>query len=188
MKQFKSFFLLCLSLTILASCKDDDDKPDEPNYGIEFFECKINGEPFQAVSIPFQCSGPVFDYYPEPFLSVPEGYCLISGLNCQTFEGLSIRIDGLDHQLGNLNFVQPTFADSIYPIYRIPDINSGEILKYESLVNGNMDIEQFIPRESGSSPLGTIKGNFNFILTDELGIDTIHVTEGRFRFDVPQIF
>jgi len=51
-----------------------------------------------------------------------------------------------------------------------------------------MTIGQFIPRESGNSPLGTIKGTFEFTVTDEIGIDTIHVTEGRFRFDVPQIF
>jgi len=49
-------------------------------------------------------------------------------------------------------------------------------------------IEEFIPRASGNSPFGTIKGTFEFIVTDEIGIDTIHVTGGRFRFDVPQIF
>lgn len=51
-----------------------------------------------------------------------------------------------------------------------------------------MNIEQFLPRENGSSPLGTVKGTFEFTVTDEIGIDTIQITEGRFRFDVPQIF
>jgi hypothetical protein len=187
MKQLKSYFLLFLSLTILASCKEDDDKPDEPDYGIQFFECKINGEPFQAVSIPFQCSGPQFDYYPEPFMEIPQGYAVFSGRDCSTSEAAMIRINGLEQNTGLLLFNEPSFADSIFPLYRYLEAD-GSIIKMEHLIDGEMMIEEFIPRASGNSPFGTIKGTFEFTVTDELGIDTIDVTEGSFRFDVPQIF
>ena len=188
MKNYCTYLFLFLLLFFLNACDKEDDKSDEPNYGPEYFECKINGKPFQAVSIPFQCSGQQFDYYPEPFMDVPEGYCLISGVNCQTFEALSIRINGLNPKTGNLSFTQPSFADSIYPLYSIPDTLSEEVVKYEDLIDGSMTIDQFIPRKNGSSPLGTISGVFEFTVTDEVGMDTIRVTEGRFRFDVPQIF
>jgi hypothetical protein len=188
MKQLKSFFLLCLSLTILASCKEDDDKPDEPNYGIQYFECRINGEPLEVSSNPFTCNGLYFNYYPEPYLNSPAGYAILRGRSCQTYTGAAIRINGLDHQTGELDFLQPAFADSIYPYYRYNDDSLEEPILYEKLVSGSMYIEEFIPGENGSSPLGTIKGTFEFTVTDETGIDTIRVTEGRFRFDVPQIF
>jgi len=187
MKQYSIYSFLLFLLFSLHSCNKDNEKPSTNNRGIEFFECKINGEPFEATSN-FGCTGPRFDYYPEAYMSVPEEYCLISGVNCQTFKAVSIRIDGLHPQTGNLSFVEPSFADSIYPIYRIPDALSEEILKYEYLIDGSMTIGQFIPREAGNKPLGTIEGTFEFSVTNESEIDTIHITEGRFRFNVPQIF
>jgi hypothetical protein len=177
-------FLILLN----TSCKNDDDKPDEPNYGIEYFECKINGEPFQAVSIPFQCSGPVFDYYPEPFLSVPAKSMYLAGIHCPTYDAIGIGIFGYNEELGSINFNEATIVDSVLVYYSYdPDSLSSRIL-YENLIDGNINIEELIPRASGNSRLGTIKGTFEFTVTDETGMDTIHVTDGRFRFDVPQIF
>ena len=80
MKHYSTYLFLFLLLFFLNACDEDDDQPEPPNYSIEYFECKINGEPFQAVSIPFQCTGPRFDYYPEAFMDIPEGHmiCKIS--------------------------------------------------------------------------------------------------------------
>jgi len=186
MKHYSTLLLLFLLLFFLNACDEDDDQPDEPNYGAEYFECKINGEPFQAVS-DFTCSGPQFDYYPESFMDIPEGYAFFSGRHCPSGEAAVIRINGLEHQTGLLLFNEPTFADSIFPLYRYIEAD-GSIIKFETLVNGQIYIEQFEPRVSGTAPLGTIKGTFEYTVTNELGMDTIRVTEGRFRFDVPQIF
>ena len=185
-KIFFIFLIICLSAN---SCKkDDDDKPDEPNYGPEYFECKINGEPFQAVSIPFQCSGPRFDYYPEAFMSVPEGYMALGGVHCPTYNSVAIRVFGYEQDTGYIDFVDPIVVDSISPYYSFDADSLSPRILYENLVDGSIVLHEIIPRESGNSPLGTISGTFEFTVTDETGIDTIHVTEGRFRFDVPQIF
>ncbi len=63
-----------------------------------------------------------------------------------------------------------------------------EIFLYENLIDGYMDIEHFIPRKDNNSPFGSIKGTFEFTVTDEARMDTMRITNGRFRFDVPQIF
>lgn len=184
-KIFFIFLIICLSAN---SCKkDDDDKPDEPNYGPEYFECKINGEPFQAVS-DFTCSGPRFNYYPEAFMGVPEGYMLLAGKDCINSPLCAIRIYGYDQSLGEMNFSNPVYADSISPFYSYFTDDNPDVILLDQLVNGVIVVEQLIPRESGNSPLGSIKGTFEFTVSDEQGIDTIRVTEGRFRFDVPQIF
>lgn len=185
-KIFLFFLLICVGL---ISCKkDDDDKPDEPNYGPEYFECKINGDPLEVSSNPFTCNGLYFNYYPEPYLNSPAGYTILRGRNCQTYTGVAVRMDGLIHQTGELDFLEPTFADSIYPYYRYNDLSLEEPILFEKLISGSMYIKEFIPRANGSSPFGTITGTFEFTVTNEFGTDTIHITEGRFRFDVPQIF
>ena len=188
MIHLKTYFFLFLSLSMLASCKEDDDRPDKPNYGIQYFECKINGEPLEVSSNPFTCNGIYFNYYPEPYLNSPAGYAIFRGRSCQTYTGAAIRMYGLEHETGELNFMEPAFADSVFPYYRFNDPVNGESVIYEKLISGRMHIEEFIPRKSGSSPFGTIKGTFEFTVTDELGIDTIDITDGSFRFDVPQIF
>lgn len=97
-------------------------------------------------------------------------------------------MNGLQHQIGILNFIQPNFSDSIYPFYGYFSDISGQLVLFENLIDGQMNIEQFLPRENGSSPFGSVKGTFDFTVTNEIGIDTIRITEGSFRFDVPQIF
>ena len=182
------YLLLFILVTTLSACNEDDDKPKESDNKLQYFECKINGEFFQAVSIFFQCDGPQFDYYPEAYMGVPEGYMVLGGIHCPTYNAVAIRIYGYERDTGYFNFVNPIKVDSISPFYSFdPDSISPRIL-YEELINGNVNIEQLVPRASGNSPFGTIKGTFEFTVTDEQGIDTIHVTEGRFRFDVPQIF
>ena len=188
MKHYSTFLFLFLLLFFLNACDEDDDQPDEPNYGIEYFECKINGEPFQAVSIPFQCSGPRFSYYPEQYLSIPAKSMSLIGIHCPTNDAVGIGIFGYNEELGSINFNETTNVDSVSVYHRAYPGDSLESILYDQMIDGSLIIQELIPRESGTSSLGTIRGTFEFTVTDEIGIDTIRVTEGRFRFDVPQIF
>ncbi len=188
MKNILKITLLAISILTLTQCKDDDDKPDKPNYGAEYFKCKVNGVEFQTLGYPFGCEGLIFYYYPEAYLTVAEKYMVFGSSNCSEKVNMSIRIDGLEHTTGILDFLEPAFADSIYPYYRYLDMEDSIYVKLETLVDGEMKIIDFIPRQDGSSPYGTFKGTFHFTLTDSMGIDTIRVTDGSFRFDVPQIF
>jgi len=187
MKQLKNYTFFVFLLVLLAACKKDDE-PDSPNYGAEYFECKINGEPFQAVSIPFQCSGPRFDYYPEQYLSIPAKSMSLIGIHCPTYNAVGIGIFGYNEELGSINFDETTNVDSVSVYHRAYPGDSLESILYDQMIDGSLNIQELIPRESGTSPLGTIKGSFEFTVTDESEIDTIYITEGRFRFDVPQIF
>src|SRR5690606_9678695 len=99
-------------------------------------------------SIPFQCSGPRFDYYPEPFMGVPEGYMLLAGKDCYNSPLCAIRIYGYQGQLGMLNFYNPAIADSVSPFYSYFDDNEPEGIIRENLVDGYVNIEQLVPRES----------------------------------------
>jgi|SRR5690554_4329682 len=181
----KTTFLI-IGLLSLSQCKDDDDKPDEPDYGAEYFKCKVNGEEFDAHST-FSCDGRKFDYYPEAYLGSPAGFMGLRGRNCSNYEVVGIRINGIFINDNYISFIQPSAVDSAYPYYSIEN-SLGQIVTYENVLDGEMNIEQFIPRVDGSSPYGTIKGTFNFTVTDENAVDTFHITDGSFRFDVPQIF
>ncbi|NEN24372.1 hypothetical protein G3O08_12735 [Cryomorpha ignava] len=187
MKNILKITFLFVCLLSLSQCKEDDDKPEEPNYGAEYFKCKVNGVEFDAHST-FSCDGRKFNYYPEAYLSTPAQYMVFGGRNCSEFSSVTIRINGMDHSTGLLNFLAPTHADSIFPYYSYFDLQDSVFVIAENLVEGEMNIEQFIPRVDGSSPYGTIKGTFNFTVTDENAVDTFRITNGQFRFDVPQIF
>lgn len=187
MKSILKITLLTISILTLSQCKNDDDKPEKPNYGAEYFKCKVNGVEFETPS-DFSCEGKYFYYYPDAYLDTPAGYMVMRGRNCEEYEVLGIRIYGLEHITGTLDFFEPAFADSIMPYYDYEDLQDSTYVILQTLIDGEMNIEQFVPRANGSSPYGTIKGTFNFMLTDSMGVDTIRVTDGSFRFDVPQIF
>jgi len=121
-------------------------------------------------------------------MDIPEGYMLLAGKNCIESHTCGIRIYGYSGDEGLIDFLSPITTDSILPYHRSYPSDSTESILYDQLVQGYVNIDEIVPRQSGNSPLGTIKGTFEFTVTDESGIDTIRVTEGRFRFDVPQIF
>lgn len=184
MKYYSTYLFLFLLLFFLNACDEDDDKPEPPNYVIEYFECKINGEPFQAVSIPFQCSGPRFDYYPEDFMDIPEGHMTFGGRNCVDTTLLFLRFYGMSQDAsGPTSLIDLSYADSCSPVFRFSDFTT-----YENLIDGSMNIEEFTPRESGTSPFGVMRGTFELRLTNDQNTDTLTITEGRFNYDVPQIF
>ena len=187
MKSLIRITLLTISILTLSECKKKNDKQDEPNYGAEYFKCKVNGVEFDAHST-FSCDGRKFDYYPESYLGTPAHYMVFGGRNCSEFSSVTIRINGMEHSTGILDFLEPTYADSIFPYYRYFDLQDSVFVIAETLVEGEMNIEQFIPRADGSSPYGTIRGTFHFTVTDTNAVDTFRITDGSFRFDVPQIF
>jgi hypothetical protein len=183
MKHLKNYLFLFLFLTALAACKEDDDQPDSPNYGIEYFECKINGEPFQAVS-DFSCSGPRFEYYPEAFMSVPAGYMQFGGRDCRDDRALYLSLFGTSPEAhGFTSLENMSYADSCTPTFFFSDLTT-----YQNLIDGSLNIEEFTPRESGTSSFGVMRGTFELRLTNDQNTDTLNITEGRFNYDVPQIF
>lgn len=189
MKLLLLIFSAVLLLASLSACKNDDDSPQTPNYGAEYFECKVNGEDFVPQGIPFACDPFLFNYYPEPYLGSNAGYTIIRGLNCFTDQSVGIRVYGLVPSEGILDFVNPIIADSVSPYQGFFNWSDSTLTTIECLVDGQMVIEHFIPREPGANtPSGSIKGTFNFSVTDSLNTDTFHITDGRFRFNVPQVF
>jgi len=185
MRSFSKIFITLCFLAIAVSCNKEE--PSDNLAKLEYFECKIDGEPFEAVS-DFTCSGPRWDYYPEPYLNLDVGFALISGRDCRSDAMLAIRMSGLEHQTGHMNFLEPSYADTVYPIYMFIDESISDFVIFEKLISGSLKIDKFEARQNGSSPLGWIEGSFEFMLTNELDSDTIRVTNGRFGFDVPQIF
>jgi hypothetical protein len=185
MNSYSKIFIAICFMSLLVSC--DKEEPSDNLAKLEYVECKINGEPFRANSN-WGCNGQRWDYYPEAYLSIPAGTALISGRDCQTYTAVSIRIDGLEHQTGYLDFLEPAFADTVSPFYRYNDLTLPEAIMYEKLISGSLTINEFEARQNGTGPLGWIEGSFEFVVTDELGNDTIRVTQGRFGLDVPQIF
>lgn len=180
--------LLALALFVWA-CERDDDAPGngEVDYGIQYFSCDINGIPFTPTGTHY-CSRFKFDYYPQAYLGIPDGYCVIGGTDCDTWNSMALRINGLKDTTGYLDFIRPTFADSCFPYYRLRNTDNVESIMYEKLLDGHLNIEHFIPRADNNSPFGSIKGTFQFTVTDESGLDTMRITNGRFRYDVPHIF
>ena len=188
MKSYTIYFITILIFGFLVGCEKDEDTEGQRRV-LEYFECKIDGESFQAVNN-FFCNGIIFNYYPESYLSVPQGYGLFGGRNCNTYDRLVMITHGLKPETGFLSFTQPAFADSVTPYYQYTDFVDSTTVLFDQLVDGQMKIEHFIPRESTepNTPLGSVQGTFEFRLTNETRADTIRVTDGRFRLDVIQIF
>lgn len=180
--------ILTFCILSLVQCRDDDDSSKDPDYGWQYFKCKINGVEFRNSGSPFTCESLDFLYAPIAYDDFAAGRTIMRGKNCQENTSLTIRINGLEPKIGRLDFINPSFADSIFPYYQYRDNENFFSRKIETLVEGEMNIIHFIPRKEGSNQYGSIKGTFNFVLTDTLGQDTLRITDGQFRFDVPSIF
>lgn len=87
--------------------------------------------------------------------------------------------DQMDYLIAPLDFSEVTSGLLLDRGFRMMNVED---------FDGQMNIEQFSPKENGDSPLGTFQGTFQFTVTNEIGIDTIRISEGRFQFDIPQIF
>jgi hypothetical protein len=128
-----------------------------------------------------------FSYFPQGGIGSDENYMVIRGRDCPTDQVLMMRFDQFIPNESLINFLSPTYADSCYPLY-IGHVPEQGFIEYETLLNGSMELTTMTPYDWDSETPGKIEGTFEFTVTDERGIDTIRVTEGRFRFDVPQIF
>ena len=73
--------------------------------------------------------------------------------------------------------MQPAFIHYIEPGYEI---------EMDSLISGSMNITTFSPRDSVSEHLGKIEGTFEFTIANQ--DSTIYITNGAFRFKVPNIW
>lgn len=178
-----------LLVTSFSCCKDDDDSPpgDSDSFS-EYFTCKINGVEFNPQGT-FTCNNMSFYYYQEAVGGVPAGSMVIVGHDCPSKRAVYLRFEGMSHQTGNLTFVNPTYADSCFPAYSYSD--GGEIpnfVVFENLVSGSMNITTFTPRDSITEKLGKIEGTFEFSVANEENDSIIHITDGAFRFKVPNIW
>jgi|SRR5690554_1841552 len=185
MKHRKIFLALCALLAMSSSCEKDDDLRDDSSFG-EYFTCKINGVEFKPQGT-FTCNNLKFYYYQEALGGVEPNYMLLSGYDCPQAKGVSLRLFGIDHQTGYLNFLKPTYADSCSPAF-IHFVEPGYIVEMENLISGSMNITTFTPRDSITHRLGKIEGTFEFTVANEENDSVIHVTDGAFRFKVPNIW
>src|SRR5690554_31547 len=187
MKHRKILLALCALLAMSSSCKKDDDLRDDSSFA-EYFNCKINGVEFNPRGT-FTCNHLSFYYYQEAIAGMEAGYFLLSGVDCPTYNAVAIRIFGLQPNTGELNFFEPTYADSCSPIIQsVPHEISEGMIYYDQLISGSMRITTFIPRDSITHRLGKIEGTFEFSVANEENDSVIHVTDGAFRFKVPNIW
>lgn len=185
MKKLTKPFLIFILLSLTAgSCKKDDDD-DSDNFS-EYFYCKINGEEFQTRST-FICNSRTFYYYPAGTAGLPDDYILISGKHCPSNKSVTIRLYNPVPTTGYLHFLEPAFADSCSPFYRHTS-EEGLYIMMENLISGSMNIETFTPRDSITLEEGRIEGTFEFSVTNENQDSIIHITEGVFRFKVPNMW
>ena len=112
---------------------------------------------------------------------------LISGRDCPSDIGVALRIFNPTPVEGNFDMLSPEFADSISPGIRHFISGEGEYL-FTELISGYINIATFTPRDSISLAEGRIEGTFEFSVTNENQDSTIHITEGAFRFKVPNMW
>jgi len=185
MKNLIFFFFLILPF---VACKKKHERP-QGSAELESFECKLNGVDFVPTNIPFQCEALTFHYYPEDYMNTHAGYLVMGSKNCVDLITLRIRIAGLKPGFtGSINMIESTKIDSCFPYYRYFILESDTSILSEKLLAGSITFNEFTPRADGNSEYGSISGTFWFDLSDSFTGDTLRFTDGRFRFDVPQIF
>jgi hypothetical protein len=190
MKHPTKILLLFILIFLTAnSCKkDDDDNPsnDSDNFS-EYFKCKINGVEFTTRS-DFNCNGERFYYYPAGAGGLDEAYILLAGTDCSEDRDVALRVFNPTIPILGLNeILLPESADSISPIYYYYD-SIGDGVAFDQTVSGHMNIIEFTPRDSTTMEFGKIEGTFEFVVSNEALDSTIHVTEGSFRFKVPNFW
>lgn len=189
MKKIRYLILTAILLaTSFSCCKDDDDNPPGDNDSFsEYFTCKINGVEFNTYST-FYCNSKSFYYYETGMGGLEESYMIIRGENCPDHLSIGLRNFGIIPNTGYMDFHQPTFADSCSPYVRQSFGPGIDTPVFDSLIAGGMNITTFTPRDSITQELGKIEGNFEFSVANEKNDSIIHITEGAFRFKVPNIW
>lgn len=187
MKQLTKPFLIFVLLSLTAgSCKKDvEDNPsnDSANFS-EYFYCKINGEEFSTLGTPY-CNDKAFHFYSAGTGGLEDSYMLIRGKDCITDKSVLLRFFGAEIFTGNMDMTDPLFADSCSPLVAQQESPDSYYYYFDKLQSGSIHISSFSPREPNGGSFGKIEGTFAFVLKDESIDSTITVTEGEFRFQVP---
>lgn len=175
-KIFLFFILICLSAN---SCKKDDDNDWSPPPSGDYFTCLIDGQRFETQSS-FNCRDELFSYYSAGVAGFDESYLLAYGRNCESGSTVAIRMSDINPGTGYYDLTDTIIADSSFPVYRI-----GYHTHYETLESGFIQIDEFSLRESPNGDFGNFQGSFGFVLRNDSLQTSVNITEGQFRFEVP---
>lgn len=181
MKQLSVFSINLFLVLLVASCnKDGDGDWDPPETG-DYLTCLVNGERLET-SFSANCSGETFYYYPPGIAGMDSSYLLLSGQNCDGNGPpiVSLRFVGIEPFTGYLDFFDPLPGDSCTPVV----IRNG-LVAYDQLIEGWINVEEFSPRQPNNGDFGTFKGTFGFTVTHDTIQTVYEVTDGEFRFSVP---
>ncbi|NEN25604.1 hypothetical protein G3O08_19100 [Cryomorpha ignava] len=181
MKRLSCLFLFLSLTAIFSSCKKDNNDWTPPRSG-DYFTCLINGERFETEGS-FNCSGDQFSYYPAGTAGMEESYLLFKGRICNIGKSVAIRMSGVEPFTGTLNMVESTLVDSCFPYVWL---RADQF--YEQLQSGTLIVEEFTPRQPNNGPFGNFEGTFEFVVSNDTLDSVIHITEGQFRFRVPNIW
>jgi hypothetical protein len=139
----------------------------------------------------FGCSGESFWYYPSGTVgNIDSSLIYLRGINCDELGQpiVSITLSGIEPFTGYLDFLDPPPGDSCIPQILGGELINGQLVAYDQLIEGWIDVEEFSPRQPNNGDFGTFKGTFAFTVTHDT-IETVYeVTDGEFRFAVPNTF
>lgn len=188
MNKIRYLFLISVILaTSFSCCKDDDNKPSDQNENFsEYFTCKINGVEFDPKGT-FNCNNLSFYYYQQETGGVPAGSMLLSGRDCVNLQTVALRLNGFIPNTGILEFGNPAFADSCFALYR-HSIEGQGVFLFQNTISGNIHISVLTPRDTVTQKLGKIEGTFEFKVANENNDSIIYITDGAFRFKVPNVW
>jgi hypothetical protein len=182
MKQLSALSLSLFLFILATSCKKDDDNDWDPPRTGDYFTCLVNGERLETSSSS-NCSGETFYYYPPGAVQgIDSSYILLRGIDCDANSGPVVIIGflGVEPFTGYLDFLNPEQGDTCAPV-----VLGNNLITYDRLIDGWMDVEEFSPRQPNNGDFGTFKGTFGFTVTHDT-IETVYeVTDGEFRFAVP---
>ncbi len=186
MKNLTKTFLIFLLLSLSASsCKKDDDNDWDPPRTGDYFTCLVNGERFETSSS-FNCNGTSFYYYPAGSVGeIDTNVISMRGINCNAVDQpvIFLGLHGIEPFTGYLNFLNTESGESGRPV-----VVHGNLIAFDKLVDGWIDVDEFSPRQPNNGDFGTFRGTFEFTVTHDT-IETVYeITEGEFRFAVPNIW
>jgi hypothetical protein len=142
----------------------------------------VNGERLESSSS-FNCSGETFWYYPAGTVGgIDSSVISLRGIDCDANDQpvVIIGLRGYEPFTGYLDFLNTEPGDSCQPV-----VVHGNLIAYDKLIEGWIDVEEFSPRQPNNGDFGTFKGTFGFTVTHDT-IETVYeVTDGEFRFAVP---
>ncbi|MCZ4410635.1 hypothetical protein O3Q51_17600 [Cryomorphaceae bacterium 1068] len=179
MMRLKYLIICTITLLFASSCEEIFEEDSEES-GPEYFEFKVDGEEFESVSIPAQCNGLNFSYFPEPHLDLPPGFMEMVARNCSESTSLNLTFQRvISEYTGSSSLESLNFADSFQPSFRAKNN-----VIYNRLLDGTMTVDRFSGSHKHGS--GRLTGTFEMRLIDSEKTDTLNITDGRFNFYISQ--